>query len=134
MKYFTLIVAAILSFTTPTFAKDNAALCTSALSHAANINTKQPIEADAATNTTAARASCEARNLIVTRQIDLKHARMESDFKTFLTKQITDHACANQAEGQLVRSGWTVRYENVFRDGPVVKINVACKKLLDDLP
>lgn len=127
MKHVALLFAVILGLTSPSFANDKTAECVAALAQAEKINKDQPIEVDSVTNTTAARASCEAKTLVVTREIDLKHARMEADFKDFLTKQISDHACADKTEGPLIRSGWTVRYENVFNDGPVAKIVVACK-------
>lgn len=119
------LCAIIFALTTPASA-DREVMCKIALKHADKINAEQPIEVDSATNTTAALASCAARTLVIQRQINLKHARMEDDFKEFLTKQIQDHSCADKLESALSKSGWTIRYENAFKDGPVVKINVKC--------
>lgn len=120
-----LTAALAIALVLPAYA-DEDTQCRSALKHASELNASQPIEVDSATHTTAAMASCADMALVVTRQIDLKHSRMEADFKDFLRKQITDHACAQQTEAELIKSGWDVRYQNVFNDGPIVKITVSC--------
>lgn len=113
---------------TPVTAEDSAAaVCATAAAHVKDIQAKAPIEVDSVTNTTGASAQCQDEMLIVTRKIDLEHARMEDDFESFLRTQIADHACADGIERELTKSGWTVRYENTFNDGPVVSITVACE-------
>ena len=103
------------------------ALCQKAEARAQAVRAKVPVEVDSVTNTTDAAADCGARLFAVAREIDLKHARMEADFKDFLTKQITEHACADATERALADAGWMVRYANAFSDGPVVNVDVACK-------
>jgi len=115
---------AICTISAPSAAKD--AHCASAETEVAAIAAKLPIEVDAVTNTTSAKAHCDKKQVVLARKVELKQSRMEANFQGFLQKQDKTAFCANKASRELIDAGWqwTVRY--TFQDGSPVNINAKC--------
>ena len=109
----------------PLVAKD--ANCASAKAEVAAIAANLPIEVDAVTNTTAAAANCDNKQVLLERKVELKQSRMEADFQDFLQQQDNTAFCANEASRALIDAGWqwTVRY--TFQDGTPVNIKATCR-------
>ena len=107
-------------------AKD--AHCTAARADVAAMSAKLPIEVDAATNTVAATADCDAKRVAVQRTVDLKLARMESDFKDFLQNQDNKAVCGNKSRRALLDAGWQWLVAYKFQEGDTVEIKAKCAK------
>lgn len=108
----------------PAHAKD--AHCTAAEALVAAMTTKLPIEVDAVTETTAATATCPARQVMLARSVALKQTRMEADFKDFLQKQDNAFVCEDKAHRALAAAGWAWRFVYTFQDGDPVTITASC--------
>lgn len=120
------IAAALLAlaFALPAHAKD--AHCTAAEALVNALRAKLPIEVDAVTETTAAKAACAARQVTLARTVALKQSRMEADFKDFLQKQDDAFVCEDKARRALAAAGWTWRFVYTFQDGDPVTITASC--------
>ncbi len=104
-------------------AKD--AYCVSAEAQVALMSAKLPIEVDAVTKTVSAEASCDAKQVRLTRVVDLELWRMEADFKDFLQKQDNEMVCADKNRRSLIDGGWQWGVEYRFKGGEV-QIVVSC--------
>lgn len=113
-----------LALALPAHAKD--AHCTAAEALVAAMSTKLPIEVDAVTETTAAKADCPARQVTLARTVALKQTRMEADFKDFLLKQDNAFVCDDKARRTLTAAGWAWRFVYTFQDGTPVTITASC--------
>ncbi len=85
-----------------------------------------PIEVDAVTNTTAVVADCGQTRVQFSRDVDLKLASMEKDFRDFLQSQDNEYACTDPALKELAGAGWTVRFSYHFQDGEPVLVDASC--------
>ena len=124
----TLVLAAavMLSAVVPAAAQAPAELCAKANDIVNTLSNMVPIEVDAVTNTTAVVADCGQTRVQFSRDVDLKLASMQKDFRDFLQNQDNEYACNDPALKELAGAGWTVRFSYHFQDVVPVLVDDNC--------
>ena len=121
-----LAAAVMLSAAAPAAAQAPAELCAKANEIVNTLSNMVPIEVDAVTNTTAVVADCGQTRVQFSRDVDLKLASMEKDFRDFLQSQDNEYACTDPSLKELAGAGWTVRFSYHFQDGEPVLVDASC--------
>ena len=128
LRLIALVLAAAVppSAALPAAAQAPAELCAKANDIVNTLSNMVPIEVDAVTNTTAVVADCGQTRVQFSRDVDLKLASMEKDFRDFLQSQDNEYACTDPSLKELAGAGWTVRFSYHFQDGEPVLVDANC--------